>query len=160
MSIFNSRLGNQVKQAVKSDLQKALSGNAVTDAEKRGFAEQGRTLAQQGLAAQQTNLSRMAMGAGSGSPVLADQFQKASEGIATASADASVKATGEANRLAADLAEQRKASALANADALRKENAEKVKKGLLAAGQLAAGAATGGVGLSQGALNAMKILGS
>jgi len=93
----------------RNEAQQAIQG--VTDA---------------GLKAQQANMNRAAQG----SIQNAGQFQRAAQGLAATSADAAIKAGGEANRLQAAIRERRKAEALQAATALNESNRARAMEGL------------------------------
>ena len=87
-------ISRTLRKNTKSQLNKALSGNAVSDNEVREYGNRSREAAGTAFLGQQAALNRQAAGAAEGSvqaQVLTDAAQKAQK----QSADASMKAVGQ-----------------------------------------------------------------
>ncbi len=87
-------ISRTLRKNTKSQLNKALAGNAVSDSEVQEYGNKSRAAADAALRGQQAALNRQAAGAAEGSvqaQVLTDAAQKAQK----QSADASMKAVGQ-----------------------------------------------------------------
>mgnify|MGYP003131728200 CR=1 FL=1 len=105
-------VGGMRRKFTKDQMGKLLSGNLVSDRETAMFEQQARESAQSALQAQQKLLNRAAAANKAGSPVVAGTMKSAAKGVAQQSADAAVKASGQAQQFSQALREQRKASIL------------------------------------------------
>lgn len=125
-----ARIGKMRRQFVKSQFQKMMEGDLVSDQEKNAFQQQAQQSAEQGLGAQQAGLAQVSQSLSQGSPLAAGAMQGSAQKIGGLSADAAVKASGQANQLAAAVREKRAAQALGAGERLNQANKEDVAFGL------------------------------
>ena len=113
-------LNRTLKKNTKEQLNKALSGNVVSDREVQSFEDKSRAAADAGLRSQQAALNQQAAAAGEGSvqaQVLTDAAQKAQK----QSADSAIAATGQAEAYREGATASRKAAATTQAMGERDE---------------------------------------
>ena len=120
-----ARIGKMVRRFNKREMEKLYSGaGLVSDRETQKFEDDARDQAQAGLQAQQKMLNRAAEANKAGSPVVAGVIKSAAKDVAKQSADAGIKATGQAQKFSEALKEQRKAAILNNAKQQVAQNRE------------------------------------
>lgn len=106
-------VGKMTRKFTKREMEKLYSGaGLVSDRETQAFEDAARNQAQAGLQAQQKMLNRAAAANKAGSPVVAGAIKGAAQDVAKQSADAGIKATGQAQKFSEALKEQRKAAIL------------------------------------------------
>ena len=124
------KIGKMRRKYVKDQFQKMAEGNLVSDDEKAGWQQKAQTSAEQGLGAQQQALSRTSQALASGSPVAAGAITAGTQALGGTSADMAVKASGQANQLAAAVREKRKAQAMGAGERLIQENKQDAALGI------------------------------
>lgn len=125
-----ARIGKMRRQYVKDQFQKMAEGDLVSDVEKAGWQRQAQTAAEQGLGAQQQALSRTSQALASGSPVAAGAITSGTQQLGATAADMAVKASGQADQLAAAVREKRKAQAMGAGERLIQSNKEDAALGI------------------------------
>ena len=114
-------LNRTLKSNTKSQLQKALGGDLVSDREVQQFDDQTRASVDAGLRSQQVALNQAAAGAGEGSAseqITLDAAQTAQK----ESADAAIKSEGQSMAFREGATAQRKQAALSQAESQRAED--------------------------------------
>jgi hypothetical protein len=111
-------LGGLQRKWAKQQTKKLMEGSLVSDQETRQAREQAHGVAEAGLQAQQAALARSQQQMAQGAPVQAGATADMQGKLAQASADAAVKASGQAQDFAASLQEKRKGQALAQGNEL------------------------------------------
>lgn len=117
-------ISRTLRKNTKSQLNKALSGDIVSDREVQSFEDKSRAAADAGLRSQQAALNQQAAAAGEGAvqaQVLTDAAQKAQK----QSADAAIAATGQAEAYREGATASRTAAAKAEARGQEKINQAK-----------------------------------
>lgn len=105
-------IGGMRRKFAKGEMDKLRSGNLVSQRETQVFEDQAREAAQQSVQAQQQAMNRAAAANKAGSPVVAGALKSAAKDVAQKSADAAIKATGQAQKFSEALREQRKGTIL------------------------------------------------
>lgn len=116
--------GKMVRQYSKDQFARMREGNLVSDRETQQFSDNAREQAQAGLQAQQSTMNRAAAANKAGSPVVAGVIQDSAKKVAATTADAAVKASGQASQFSSALREQRKQATMANARTQMAQNRE------------------------------------
>lgn len=119
-------LSGKRRQMIRSNFDKMLKGNLVSDQEMKGFTERVSQSAGQAAGAQQAQLNRMAMTAGG--PVDQSAFATAGQQAAKQATEGAIKAQGAAEDWRSKLTETRKAQVLADVDAQIQRNKETRKE--------------------------------
>ena len=127
-------LAGKRRQMIRSNFDKMLSGNLVSDKETRAMEERTAQAAGQAAGAQQAQLNRMAMT--SGGAVDQSAFATAGQQAAKAGTEGAVKAQGAAADWRSKLEESRKAQVLAQVDAQIKRNKQTRQEVLKTMGDL------------------------
>ena len=107
-----SKSNRMRRKYTKDQMGKLMTGELVSDRETAMFDQQARDSAQSAVQAQQKLLNRAAAANKAGSPVVAGTMKSAAKGVAQQSADAAVKASGQAQQFSSALREQRKGAIL------------------------------------------------
>jgi hypothetical protein len=117
-------IGKMRKKYVKGQFEKMAKGELVSDDEKAGWQRQMQSAAEQGLGAQQQALARTSQALAGGGPVAAGAIARGTQNLGAAGGDLAVKASGQANQLAAAVREKRAAQALGAGERLIQSNKE------------------------------------
>lgn len=134
-------IGKTRRRFAKSEMQKLSAGNLVSQRETQAFEDAAREAAQQSVQAQQQAMNRAAAANKAGSPVVAGAIKSAAKDVAQKSADAAIKATGQAQKFSEALREQRKGKILNLAQVQIAQNRADLGMGFDAAGSMGAIAA-------------------
>ena len=98
-----SKSNRMRRKYTKDQMGKLMTGELVSDRETAMFDQQARDSAQSAVQAQQKLLNRAAAANKAGSPVVAGTMKSAAKGVAQQSADAAVKASGQAQQVSSAL---------------------------------------------------------
>lgn len=120
------------RKFAKQQMQKVMGGDLVSDTETRQFNEKASTIAEQGLAAQQSALTRTQAAMAGGSPVASGAMAQSSQALGQAAGAAAVKASGQAQDMASALREKRKGEALGLASEMAERNQQAAEYALRA----------------------------